>query len=105
MSILRKDTMSKEDGCFYIITVLNAHCCLTGMQTLVNRVVVSPLWGGTAVLGLLLLHETWLLWSSLPRADTCALYQLFTWAVLPAIKAASAPSLGRRLTRSNSVRS
>ena len=73
------------------------------MQSLVNRVLVSPIWNGAPVSGVALLHEHWLLWSTLPQQDTDSLYQLFSWAIVPAIKGASQSSFGRRLTRSTAA--
>ena len=55
--------------------------------------------GGAAVAGAALLHEQgWVLGSTLGRHDTYAMWQLGAAALLPAVQAATQPSLNSRLS-------
>jgi len=80
---------------------LRALCAASDMQALLSSLLVMPPPGSGAgpppVAGAALLHEHWLLWSTLPRGDTAALHRLATAALLPAVRAAVQPSLGTRL--------
>ena len=71
-----------------------------GVQVLMNRLLIAQISGTVPVLGALLLHEHWSLWSTLNCADTAALYCLSSAAMVPAAQAAAHPSLTKRITSS-----
>ena len=69
------------------------------MQALTARLLVAHAGGAAAVAGALLMHEQgWCLGSTLGRRDTFALCQLSACALLPAVHAATQPSLNSRLS-------
>ena len=77
----------------------------TGVQSLVNGALMAGMprgpvveGGSTPVRAAFLLHESFVVWSTVSLPDTRALYQLATAALLPALRNAAHPSLGRRLT-------
>ena len=71
------------------------------MQALLSSLLVLPPLGGRAgsppVAGAVLFHEHWLLWSTLPLADTAAVQRLTATTLLPAVRAAVQPSIRARL--------
>lgn len=71
-----------------------------GVQVLMSRLLIAQVAGAVPVLGALLLHEHWLAWSTLGRADSAALYSLASAAMMPAAQAAAHPSFTKRITSS-----
>ena len=65
-----------------------------------NRLLVAQIGGTVPVVGALLLHEHWCVWSTLTRADTAALHSFASAAMMPAAQAAAHPSLTKRITAS-----
>ena len=65
-----------------------------------NRLLIAQIGGTVPVLGALLLHEHWCVWSTLSRPDTAALYSFASAAMVPAAQAAAHPSLAQRITSS-----
>ena len=65
-----------------------------------NRLLIAQVGGTVPVLGALLLHEHWCVWSTLNRPDTAALYSFASAAMMPAAQAAAHPSLAQRITSS-----
>jgi hypothetical protein len=72
-----------------------------GLQAFVNGLLVASDGSGPpSVVGCMLLHDQFCLWSTLGGQDTTALYRLATSALFPAVQRATQPSLGQRLTSS-----
>ncbi len=71
-----------------------------GVQVLMNRLLIAQIGGTVPVLGAMLLHEHWCVWSTLNRPDTAALYSFASAAMMPAAQAAAHPSLAQRITSS-----
>lgn len=65
-----------------------------------NRLLVAQVGGAVPVVGALLLHEHWCIWSTLGRADAAALHSFASAAMMPAAQAAAHPSLTSRITAS-----
>ncbi|KAK9823556.1 hypothetical protein WJX72_003727 [[Myrmecia] bisecta] len=71
----------------------------TSMQSIINTLMLTSIRGSPAVHGALLLHEHFLLWSTVALADTSALYQCALHALLPAVRAVTQPSISKRLAK------
>ena len=65
-------------------------------QSMVHSLEAQPVWTGSRIAGVLALHDHWLMYSTLQKADTLALYNLASMAIIPAIKASKQLSMARR---------
>ena len=66
------------------------------LQTLVHSLEALTVWNGNQIAGVLALHDHWLMYSTLEKTDTLALYQLASLGIIPAVKSGRQLSLARR---------
>ena len=63
------------------------------MQSVVHILQMLPIWNGNSTVGVLALYDHRLLYSSLKKEDTLAVWQLASHAFVPAAKAGKQQSM------------